>query len=178
MMKNGFLQRSGLLLLLFIALLLVGCDEIENTSETQTTHITETTETTETTITTTTATTASIDLSDVPIYSNDDLSEELKAEMEEAWIRQKKGYFMPPMVYYGTHNGYVILFLDGQFTARDLRVGNEVFQYTSSFVIWAYKNNVFYELKEVYDNGDLRDCDLAIIAYQHRMKHPEIFKND
>ena len=46
-------------------------------------------------------------------------------------------------------------------------IGNEIFQYNVSFVIYVYKDGTFWFLEDAYREGLMSDEDLAKIAKKH-----------
>ena len=112
------------------------------------------------------------------IYT-DVLTEEMANEIEQAWLRENKhglqwyltddGEVIPDGVrYYGTYNGYSILFVEGNLTVMGgYQVGDAVFRHSSSFTLLSYYDGEFLELRDVYAAGGITDEDLMLIKQKH-----------
>lgn len=63
--------------------------------------------------------------------------------------------------YLGTYNGYVVLFAPG--TADMvywITIGNYTFDYHCGFDLYGYKDGIFHELKDLYNQGLVDDTDI------------------
>lgn len=70
--------------------------------------------------------------------------------------------------YYGTYNDYIILFRATSLDQVQISViGNSQFTYGSSFVLYAYKDETFYKLGDIYEEGFLSEEDISNIAEHH-----------
>ena len=73
------------------------------------------------------------------------------------------------MRYYGTYNGYIILFDHGDVCMfGEEKIGKEVFTYGYPIILYAYKDHQFHRLKYIYEQGLICDADIAAIAEKHR----------
>ena len=102
------------------------------------------------------------------------LSDETIKEIQQA-LYELHGFTTPesafssPRFYYGTYNGYVILFSEGQIDIlHSVTVGTERFDHGSNFTIFAYKDGILHSMKDIYDNGGLTDEQISKIAQHHR----------
>ena len=102
-----------------------------------------------------------------------------RVEIKKAWSEQDKQFnwkkvdwdrrYICAMRYYGTFNGYVILFSPGQTAVMTSQeIGGEKFDYTSSFVIYGYKNGQFQNLSELFETGIVDADDIVGIAKAHK----------
>ena len=110
---------------------------------------------------------------------SDEVIEEMKKSWYELygktlkWIPEENiydgiGY------YYGTYNGYVIMFCNGVLDWEvTVKIGKESFWNGCDFEIYAYKNGSFDSLEQVYENGYLGDEDIAKIAAYHNHRLQE-----
>lgn len=113
----------------------------------------------------------------LPLPTLEPLSNEAAKEVEDAWyaetghtltLNDDPGRF-GGMEYYGTCNGYVILFSPGDITVvTELKLGGETFRYPRGFSIFAYRDGVFYNPEYAYENEYLTRADIAVIAQRHR----------
>ena len=72
------------------------------------------------------------------------------------------------MRYYGTYNGYIVLFDSGPLCVMsEERIGKKVFYHGSNFNIYAYKDREFLLLKDIYEQGLISASELATIAQIH-----------
>ena len=110
----------------------------------------------------------------------DGVSDSLREEIQRAYRKE----FNPPptfefknedddtiagMQYYGTYNGYVVLFDEGPLCVMSSeKIGNETFKWGSNFSLYAYKDGQFHELSDVYDEGHINDGQIAQIAQVHK----------
>ena len=114
------------------------------------------------------------------IYT-DVLTEEMANEIEQAWLRENKhglqwyltddGEVIPDGVrYYGTYNGYSILFVEGNLTQiSSTTIASRVFRWgTGAVMLYAFKDGQLQELQTVYDCGLLTDEDIGVIWQRHR----------
>jgi len=74
------------------------------------------------------------------------------------------------MPYYGTYNGYIILYSRGQTAViTQTKIGKHLFMHgTGGCQLYAYRDGQFNLLEDIYENGAIRDEDLATIAKIHR----------
>jgi len=74
------------------------------------------------------------------------------------------------MPYYGTYNGYIILYDKGQAAViSQTKIGKHIFMHaTGGCQLYAYRDGQFNQLKDVYESGAIGDEDLATIAKIHR----------
>ena len=108
------------------------------------------------------------------------LPEDLRAEIDAAYHAKYNDYpnwdfdDVAGAKYYGTYNGYAIMFSGSQAFELDVEtIGKEEFIYGTGFTIYAYKDGVLNLLSDVYyDKKDLSDEDIAKIAEYHRALNP------
>ena len=102
------------------------------------------------------------------------LSDETIKEIQQALYEldvfiTPESAFSSPRFYYGTYNGYVILFYSGDICIlHSVTVGTERFDYGNYFTIFAYKDGILHNMKDIYDNGGLTDEQISKIAQHHR----------
>lgn len=108
---------------------------------------------------------------------NDTVSDALRNEIREAYKQQ----FDSPnfanddddtiagMQYYGTYNGYTVLFSSGMLcVVSEFQIGSYAFKWGSSCSLYAYKDGEFHNLSQVYEDGDLTDDHIEEIAVTHK----------
>jgi len=108
------------------------------------------------------------------------LPEDLRAEIDAAYHAKYNDYpnwdfdDVAGAKYYGTYNGYAIVFVGGHTFAEEVEtIGEEEFIYGQGFTIFAYKDGVLNLLSDVYyDQKGLTDEDIAKIAEYHRTLNP------
>ena len=74
------------------------------------------------------------------------------------------------MQYYGIYHGYVILMDAGQLamTAK-VDIGGRIFKWGSAnLILIGYKDGVEYELKNLYEAGEISESDLDTILEEHK----------
>jgi len=82
----------------------------------------------------------------------------------------KLAYQICGMRYYGIHNGYTILFYEGDMTVESgERIGSEMFRHGRNFSLYAWRDGKLQKLKDAYEAGLLREEDIAYIAEIHKM---------
>ena len=71
--------------------------------------------------------------------------------------------------YYGTYNGYIVLFSEESGWDNRLTIGQDAVELThgTPFMVYAYKSGVFYTISEAYADGFLSDDDIEQIAVRH-----------
>ena len=73
--------------------------------------------------------------------------------------------------YYGTYNGYVILFREGYAEMEaHIVIADYKFRYSMEFRLFAYKSGEFHMLKDVYEQGFVSDETIKSIWEVHQ-KH-------
>ena len=99
------------------------------------------------------------------IHAPGELSIWQKKEIEYHWAKTQKHTFRGwddegitlGMRYYGSENGYIILlaFPDGSLGTLVTKViANQKFEFKyGGFMLFAYKNGVFHDLSDAYDQG-------------------------
>jgi hypothetical protein len=114
----------------------------------------------------------------------DVLTEDMKHEIEDAWLQTHnhpiawmlmdgKAY-SDGIRYYGTYNGYTILFESGNLTAfSGYRVGDIYFNHVYSCTMYAYYDGQFLDLNETYLSGYISEKHIQ----QIKQKHVEIQKS-
>ncbi len=108
----------------------------------------------------------------------DMLTEEKIQEIEQAWLASMgelpqwyidlQGRPAAGIRYYGTYNGFDILFKGTAVGADTTKtIGGVSFTYSNSFVLYAYADGVFYELEEAYADGLISQESLKAAADIH-----------
>ena len=96
------------------------------------------------------------------------LSQEEQAKMQEAY--QKRFGISDVGEYYGTYNGCVVTFAQGEIMAVGecyREAAGYIFGYTSAFVIGVYKDGTAYLMEEAYDEGLLTAENIKEIYERH-----------
>lgn len=113
------------------------------------------------------------------------LPRETRWEIENAWQTAGMGELTWYTVerisgtrYYGYFDGYHVLLMPGtDFESTLLAIGKEEFYMWGSFSLYAYREGVFWELSQAYEQGFLSAQGLYNIAQEHRkleeMLHPD-----
>lgn len=119
------------------------------------------------------------------------LSEELKQEIETAWLAWD-GYEFGTWYdteagthgacYYGSYDGYEVFFMPTMLCVLSGKeIAGEIFTYSSSFVIYAYKKQSsaeFLLLENAYEDGLISTGSISEIAKIHRAYHGEMNVNE
>lgn len=90
------------------------------------------------------------------------------------WYTEGNGQPVDGLRYYGTYNGYDILFERTQLTCVTTKeIGGISFTCPQSFVLYAYSDGVFYDLEEAFDKGlisqeNLQEAAKIHLSYQNR----------
>lgn len=171
---------TSLLLILFLLLscLLISCTENESTKET--TDGGTTAETTEKVLT-----------EEEKLYKNAkdaivELDEKIKKDIFEAqdtkhrlsWfdIDSEYAHTGTGMRCYGVFGDCAVLFEATQLTEITTKiVAGSTFQYSSSFVLYAYHENTLYPLEEAYEIGLISREDIETSAENHRLVEAYLF---
>lgn len=113
-----------------------------------------------------------------------ELTDEKKQEIETAFGWKPNGWWDAETCYwghryYGSDNGYDILFGGGQMTASTTKyIAGKEFAYGSSFNLYAYKDGVIMDLDKAYTDGLISEeaieravqyhmaCERAATAYR------------
>lgn len=71
--------------------------------------------------------------------------------------------------YYGTYNGYDVVWMDGPFfyaqVITEIKIGDYGFwHHDSGLLLYAYKDHTFYLLKDAYESGELTDENIGTVA--------------
>ena len=117
------------------------------------------------------------------------LAEEKKQKIETAWLSEHESFpcfddsttgQTEGLRYYGTYQGYDILFYDG-FSILDeagaVQVGCLSFRHGYKFCLYAFQNGVFYDLSEIYDTNLFNDTALLLVAQAHCTFYDHISKD-
>ena len=77
------------------------------------------------------------------------------------------------MQYYGTFEGYMIFMDAGNLSAiSEVSIGGRIFRWGSaSLRLIAYKNGTPYDLRELYNDGDISDTAIDAILQRHKEYH-------
>ena len=114
---------------------------------------------------------AAADSDALPIATRNQIKRAMSAKMNtdySGYVDEDPRYVCG-MRYYGTYNGYAVLFEEGGLTMMSsIRIGNEVFEHSSSFNLLAFRDGKFQSLKDVYEAGDISDRDIVKISNIHR----------
>ena len=71
--------------------------------------------------------------------------------------------------YYGTYNGYIIIFAKSNATAiGEMNIAGKLFLCSNLFHIYAYRDGELYKLQDVYNDGLLSDENIAEIYEIHK----------
>ena len=86
------------------------------------------------------------------------LSDWMKVEIGQAYEKQFNGAegieHSKDMRYYGNENGYILLYSRGALpSVHRVQIGSKSFKSGYSFTLFAYKDGVLYDLKDVYEDG-------------------------
>jgi hypothetical protein len=107
------------------------------------------------------------------------LSEEKRVEISEAWQRHSGQELLwyheadphaasRGMRYYGSGNGYDILFMPSDMQAvMDVQIAGKLFS-DNVFDLYAYKDGQFYDLKETYQAGLISEKTVHKAAQLHQ----------
>lgn len=108
---------------------------------------------------------------------SDTVSDTLRNEIREAYKQQ----FDSPnfanddddtiagMQYYGTYNGYTVLFSSGMLAVlSEFQIGSYTFKWGSNCNLYAYKDGEFHQLSQVYEAGGITDQQIGEIAAAHK----------
>ena len=91
----------------------------------------------------------------------------MNTEMD-GWYTEANGTVSDGMRYYGNCGGYDVLYVPTQEEAEtSLVIGDVTISSKSTFVIYAYKDGQFRELKDVYQLGVISDEELELIKGKH-----------
>lgn len=102
-----------------------------------------------------------------------EISDKLQSEYPQglvAWSEPKKDD-RGTLRYYGTYEGYDILFYCGSGMLAAISgktIGKSSFSHPQSFSLLAYKDGEFRSLEEIYDEGLISDESVAKAADTHR----------
>lgn len=110
-----------------------------------------------------------------------------KQEIEEAWYAAHNAELGPwytaadgevddGVRHYGTYDGYDVIYLptfDDAITQK--QIGNVVFKNNYTFELYAYRDGLFYDLKQAYEEGLLNDVMLQQIAQIHAQFQTGLF---
>ena len=107
------------------------------------------------------------------------LSQQLRQEIEENWYEFRSEELVwddkiPPTYgarYYGTYNGYTILFDNSGMQLQAywaIQVGTESFKHYAGFQLYAYKDGEFIWLPDAYEQGLISDDAVSQAAKIHR----------
>ena len=101
------------------------------------------------------------------------MKDEIKSAYEKrdgaSWGKwQDEGYLRGPR-YYGTYNGYVIIFRWGAAQSLwSIKIGKRTFKGGIEFRLFAYKDGEFHLLEDVYEQGLIGDDAIEEIWNTHR----------
>lgn len=104
------------------------------------------------------------------------MTEEMGKEIIDAWynerVKTNPDYIRPnklPFFFYGIYDEYVILFQVGGFSEAEVeqKIDDVSFKNYSQFKIFGYKDGVFSDIKELYDNDLLSKNSVSQIALIH-----------
>ena len=117
------------------------------------------------------------------LSDNDRLTKNQKEEIDRAW---EDGDGMPygewyddgfpygPR-YYGTENGYIFMFVFGAMTIESgCTIGGYEFKSSESFNIYAYKDGVFSDVSDLYDQGLISDGAVKAMWDEHQRIEEEL----
>ena len=120
----------------------------------------------------------------VGTHANDDiepqnLTARKRTELEDAWASQtgdlNKLYdprdpnSYTGFRYYGSYDGYDILFVEADTPAHSVIViGDAEFEHSYGFQLIAYKDYQFVSLLEAYEEGEISDKSILMIASVHK----------
>ena len=108
-----------------------------------------------------------------PLYATE-LTEQKRAELIQS-LQNKYGKGYPELIpgntmriakndtsyYYGTYNGYDVIFIKGDTTNMwSLKLGDVVFNSTSGARMYLHRNGEFIDLKIAYQQGLISDADV------------------
>lgn len=106
------------------------------------------------------------------------LSESKKQKIDEAWNAKYNAHIQwndpvpratDGMRYYGTYDGYDILYLSGQeLWASGIQIGNNSFCSLTDFVLYAHKDGEIRRLSGVYNDGLIGDESIAKVGKVHQ----------
>ena len=108
---------------------------------------------------------------------NDMLSDKLREEILQLYEHYPESHFINDdedtvagMQYYGTYNGYAVLFDAGVMeVVTELEIDGRVFKWGSGGIsLLAYKNGQMLGVKELYESGDMTGDDLDAILIKHK----------
>lgn len=124
-----------------------------------------------------------------PALTIDQLTAEKMEEIEAAWLASKghrPGWYteadsqpVDGLRYYGSYNGYDILFEGTELTCVTTKeIGGVSFTCAQSFVLYAYSDGVFYELEEAFAHGLISEENLQEAAKIHLSYQDRLFASD
>ena len=114
------------------------------------------------------------------------LKEEINTALHEQYGKDIKsirwednGYYNANIRYYGTYDGYSILFQEGALPAVESKdIAGYVFEHYMYFSLHAYADGVFIDLKEAYQEGLVDSSDIAVVAKLHKECNDIVFGRD
>ena len=96
----------------------------------------------------------------------------VKAEIEEAWLfTYEREMDIDYFDYYGTYNGVVVFFGEGQTTASWSTnvAGVEFYWPPNAASIEVYKDGLIYSLEKAYEDGLLTERNIKSISRRHEL---------
>lgn len=113
-------------------------------------------------------------------WNTTELTEAKRLELIDSWEARENGRReLKPgtgikvaenleLYYYGTYNGYDVLFVVGNmFGTMDLYIGDEWFYYRQSAVFYLHRNGDFVLLEDAYRDGTISAKNLRKVALTH-----------
>ena len=91
----------------------------------------------------------------------DELTQSQKEEIEKAYLKINRDGMLwydetnqAGTKYLGSENGYAFLFVHGAFCMPwKYEIAGYLFEFSSCFILYAYKGGEFYNLEDVYNDG-------------------------
>lgn len=80
--------------------------------------------------------------------------------------------------YYGTESGYAILYIPTALQiSTSITIGEYTFSHPSGFALYAYRNQTFYKLVQVYEQGLISDDAIRAAWEKHNEIEAQLFPN-
>ena len=91
----------------------------------------------------------------------------IEAQIKQDWQAQFDSE-LSIINYYGTHNGYVALFVPGNdFVVTNIEIAGTTFEYSVSWTIYLWKDSIFHDMLDAYEQGLVTAANISAIGKAH-----------